>query len=161
MIFLFIVKSIHWSIFQCTLNTFLIIFAGYKLVFQPHPNNATCRETRYQPFIFDSSGYSECAFQKSHCNGEGQTTYGNGNRTSGRTCSCITDQEYTFVENFKNPCYCNPSTEDCSCYYFGVHSKNDTTGLKGDVVLLFFANKWTVKIWNTWSFFWCKITTIF
>lgn len=122
-------------VFPWKLTPHIIVFLGYKYVFQPNPNNATCTKTRYQPFIFDTIGYSDCAILKSLCNSKGQTTYRNGNSTSDRICSCNTDQGYTFVVNSIDKCFCNPSTEDCSCY-IGINPKNKTTGLKGKRELL-------------------------
>ncbi|CAC5377214.1 unnamed protein product [Mytilus coruscus] len=103
--------------------------SGQKYVFQPNLNNATCSVTRYQPFIFATAGYSDCAYQKSFCNSLGQKTYENGNTRSDRKCICNTDRGYTFIMNTNKQCYCNPSTEDCSCY-LGINQNNKTIGLK-------------------------------
>ncbi|XP_052075812.1 uncharacterized protein LOC127713888 isoform X2 [Mytilus californianus] len=106
-----------------------ILGPGYKYVFQPDFNRATCSVKRYQPFIFGTIGNSDCIFQKSFCNDLGQETYENGNSTVDRSCICNTDRGYSFVRNSKKQCYCNPSTEDCSCY-LGINPFNETVGLK-------------------------------
>ncbi|CAC5421161.1 unnamed protein product [Mytilus coruscus] len=106
-----------------------ILGPGYKYVFQPNLNRATCSVTRFQPFIFDTIGHSDCTYQKSLCNSLGQETYETGNTTVDRKCICNTDSGYLFVRNLKNQCYCNPSTEDCSCY-LGINPYNETVKLK-------------------------------
>ncbi|XP_076086754.1 uncharacterized protein LOC143057337 [Mytilus galloprovincialis] len=106
-----------------------IVGPGYKYVFQPNLNRAACSGNRYQPFIFETVGYSDCTFQKSLCNSLGQETYENSNTRSDTTCICNTDKGYTFVRNSNNQCYCNPSTDDCSCY-LGINSYNETIGLR-------------------------------
>ncbi|CAC5379492.1 unnamed protein product [Mytilus coruscus] len=106
-----------------------ILGPGYKYVFQPNLNRATCSATRYQPFIFDTIGNSDCTYQKSLCNSLGQETYEIGNTTVDRKCICNTDRGYSFVRNPKNQCYCNPSTEDCSCY-LGINPYNETVEVK-------------------------------
>ncbi|CAC5387990.1 unnamed protein product [Mytilus coruscus] len=106
-----------------------ILGPGYKYVFQPNLNRATCSVTRYQPFIFDTIGHSDCTYQKSLCNSLGQETYEIGNTTIDRKCICNTDRGYSFVRNSKNQCYCNPLTEDCSCY-LGINLYNETFEVK-------------------------------
>ncbi|CAG2184781.1 unnamed protein product [Mytilus edulis] len=106
-----------------------IVGPGYKYVFQPNLNRAACSSNRYQPFIFETVGYSDCTFQKSLCNSLGQETYANGDTRVDRKCICNTDRGYTFVRNSNNQCYCNPSTEDCSCY-LGNNPYNETVGLE-------------------------------
>ncbi|VDI77939.1 Hypothetical predicted protein [Mytilus galloprovincialis] len=106
-----------------------ILAEGYKYVFQPNLNRATCSVTRYQPFLFDTIGHSDCTFQKTPCNSLGQETYEDGNTTVNRKCICNTDRGYTFVMNSANQCYCDPTTEDCSCY-LGINQYNKTVGIK-------------------------------
>lgn len=124
-------------VFIFTQNTSIsFFFVGYKYVFQPNLNRENCRLTRYQPFLFDTIGNSDCAFQKSLCSGEGQITYDNGNTTSDRTCLCDTDKRYTSLRSTKEQCYCNPSKEDCTCF-IGIKSNNTMNSSKGEVKLLF------------------------
>ncbi|XP_052087895.1 uncharacterized protein LOC127724933 [Mytilus californianus] len=104
-----------------------ILAPGYKYVYQPNLNRASCNVTRYQPFIFDTIGSSDCTFLKSVCNSEGQSTYDNGTTKSDRTCKCNTDRGYTYVKEPKNHNYCNPSNEDCSCH-MGTNPKKNTIG---------------------------------
>ncbi|CAC5386289.1 unnamed protein product [Mytilus coruscus] len=117
------------NVYRDICNRPRILGHGYKYVFQPNLNRATCSVTRYQPFIFDTIGHSDCIYQKSLCNSLGQDTYEHGNTTVDRKCTCNTDRGYTFVRNSKKQCYCNPSTEDCSCY-LGINPYDKTIGLK-------------------------------
>ncbi|XP_063409161.1 uncharacterized protein LOC134692632 [Mytilus trossulus] len=106
-----------------------ILGPGYKYVFQPNLNRASCSGNRYQPFNFETVGYSDCTFKKSLCSSLGQTTYENGDTTVDRKCLCNTDRGYTFIMNSTKQCYCNPSTEDCSCY-LGMNPYNETVRLE-------------------------------
>ncbi|XP_063426192.1 uncharacterized protein LOC134709993 [Mytilus trossulus] len=96
-----------------------IVGKGYKYVFQPNPNRQSCSRSRFQPFIFNTTGYSDCAFLKSLCSGNGQKIHTDGTTRSDRTCSCNTEKGFTFVHSPKNGCYCNlygEDSDDCSCY---------------------------------------------
>ncbi|XP_052063916.1 uncharacterized protein LOC127703887 [Mytilus californianus] len=117
------------NVYRDICNKPRILHPGYKYVFQPNLNKATCSATRYQPFIFYTIGNSDCTYQKSLCSSLGQETYQIGNTTVDRKCICNTDRGYSFVRNPKNQCYCNPSTEDCSCY-LGINPYNETVELK-------------------------------
>lgn len=126
-----------FSIREHIKHSIYLYFVGYKYVFQPNLNRATCNLSRYQPFIFETDGSSDCTFLKSICNSQGQMTYENGSTTVDRTCICNTDKGYTFVRNPKNNCSCEPSTEDCSCY-IGTNKNIIMIDLKGEVKLLEF-----------------------
>lgn len=115
------------------LHPFIIV--GYTYVFQPNPNRESCKISRYQPFIFKTTGYSDCVFLKSLCKSEGQITYTNGTTRSERKCACNTDRGFQFVINPKNRCFCNPFSEDCSCY-IKTNPKNSTIDWKGEFELL-------------------------
>ncbi|XP_071147184.1 uncharacterized protein [Mytilus edulis] len=104
-----------------------ILGPGYKYVFQPNLNRAACSDNRYQPFNFETIGYSDCTYQKSLCNSLGQETYKTGDTSIDRKCVCNIEGGYTFVRNSKDQCFCNPSTEDCSCYV-GINNYNTTIG---------------------------------
>ncbi|VDI14591.1 Hypothetical predicted protein, partial [Mytilus galloprovincialis] len=106
-----------------------ILAEGYKYVFQPNLNRATCSATRYQPFIFDTNGFSDCTYQKSLCSSLGQETYEIGNTSVDRLCSCNTNKGYSFLSSSKQLCNCNPLTEDCSCY-LGINQSNKTDSMK-------------------------------
>ncbi|VDI71696.1 Hypothetical predicted protein [Mytilus galloprovincialis] len=121
--------NLQINVYRDRCNRPRILGPGYKYVFQPNLNRAACSGNRYQPFNFETVGYSECTFQKSLCNSQGQETYENSNTRSDTTCICNTDRGYTFVRNSKKQCYCNPSTEDCSCY-LGISPYNETVGLR-------------------------------
>lgn len=112
------------------------MIAGYKYVFQPNPNRDSCSLSRYQPFVFNTIGYSECAFLKSLCKNEGMETYTDGTTRSDRTCSCDTMRGFSFVGKQNHECYCNPSSEDCSCYR-RINQNNRMIDRKGKVKLLF------------------------
>lgn len=119
------------------MTTSSFIFVGYKYVFQPNLNRAECSDNRYQPFIFDTIGRSDCSFLKSFCNSEGQMTYENGTTKSDRTCLCNFNKGYTFVNKTNNHCSCNPSNEDCSCY-IGIYSNKRSIDPKGKDTTVFF-----------------------
>ncbi|VDI63074.1 Hypothetical predicted protein, partial [Mytilus galloprovincialis] len=121
--------NLQINIYRDKCNRPRILGPGYKYVFQPNLNRAACSGNRYQPFIFETVGYSDCTYQKSLCSSLGQETYENGDTTVDRQCICDTDRGYTFVKNSKNQCYCNPSTGDCSCY-LGIKPYNKTIELK-------------------------------
>ncbi|CAG2254572.1 unnamed protein product [Mytilus edulis] len=121
--------NLQINVYRDRCNRPRILGPGYTYVFQPNLNRAACSGNRYQPFNFETVGYSECAFQKSFCNSQGQETYENSNTRSDTTCICNTDRGFTFVSNSKKQCYCNPSIEDCSCY-LGISSNNETVGLR-------------------------------
>ncbi|XP_071142107.1 uncharacterized protein [Mytilus edulis] len=121
--------TLRVNVYKERCRTPRILAPGYKYVFQPYLNRATCSVTRYQPFIFDTIGNSDCAYQKSLCNSLGQETYKIGNTTVDIKCICNTDRGYTFVINSNDQCYCDPSTEDCSCY-LGINPYNTTVALK-------------------------------
>ncbi|XP_076086190.1 uncharacterized protein LOC143056899 isoform X2 [Mytilus galloprovincialis] len=106
-----------------------ILAEGYKYVFQPNLNRATCSAIRYQPFIFDTNGYSDCTYQKSFCSSLGQETYEIGNTSVDRLCTCNTNKGYSFLSSSKQLCNCNPLTEDCSCY-LGINQSNKTDRMK-------------------------------
>ncbi|XP_076085428.1 uncharacterized protein LOC143056231 [Mytilus galloprovincialis] len=117
------------NVYRDMCNKPRILHSGQKYVFQPNLNNATCSATRYQPFLFYTIGNSDCTYQKSLCNSLGQETYKIGNTSVDRKCICNTDRGYSFVRNPKNQCYCDPSTEDCSCY-LGINPYNETIKMK-------------------------------
>ena len=80
-------------------------FTGYKYVIVGSLNNVKCSAGRYQPFPFWSNGTSDCILLKSACSDKGEIL-----------CGCDNTQGFAFVTTPKNPCFCNPSEEDCSCY---------------------------------------------
>ncbi|CAG2256274.1 TTN [Mytilus edulis] len=51
------------NVYRDRCNMPRILSPGYKYVFQPNLNRATCRINRYQPFIFDTVGNNDCIFQ--------------------------------------------------------------------------------------------------
>ncbi|VDI21663.1 Hypothetical predicted protein [Mytilus galloprovincialis] len=121
--------NLQINVYRDRCNRPRILGPGYKYVFQPNLNRAACNGNRYQPFIFETVGYSDCNYQKSLCNSQGQETYEHGDTRVDRKCICNTDRGYNFVRNLNNQCYCNPSNEDCSCY-FGINPYNKTLQLR-------------------------------
>ncbi|XP_076089957.1 uncharacterized protein LOC143061987 [Mytilus galloprovincialis] len=77
-----------------------------------------CSVERFQPFPirFYTNVSTNCIFFKSFCNEDGQVVYDHGNRNTDTTCRCDYRRGYTFLVSPKNPCFCKPSQEDCSCY---------------------------------------------
>lgn len=120
------------------------MIVGYKYVFQPNPNRGVCKISRFQPFIFNTIGYSECAIIKSLCNSEGQTVYTDGTTKNDRTCTCDSEIGYNFVYNPKHECFCDPSSEDCSCY-IGINQHNRTITTKGLIQIIDLKSKHKVN----------------
>lgn len=128
------VTIIFWLNTQVTPNEqhTIFIIAGYKYVFEPNPNRDICSQSRFQPFIFNTTGYSDCVFLKSLCNSEGLKTHEDGTTRSDKTCTCNTEKGFNFVGNPTNKCFCNPSSEDCSCFH-SSNSNNRNISLTGKV----------------------------
>lgn len=78
-------------------------------------DRAKCNAERYQPIPF-ASNRTDCIFQKSSCNEEGQVVCKHMSLDEDVACGCDYTKGYTFVTNTTNPCYCIPSIEDCSCF---------------------------------------------
>lgn len=78
--------------------------------------NSYCERSRYQPIQFNTTGNSDCIYQKSVCTDEGLVVHNIGTNSSDTSCRCDYRKGYTFVKTPKNTCYCLPSVEDCSCF---------------------------------------------
>ncbi|CAG2217611.1 unnamed protein product [Mytilus edulis] len=89
---------------------------GFKLVLRPHVINSYCERSRYQPIPFNTTGNSDCIYQKSVCTDEGLVVHNIGTNSSDTSCRCDYRKGYTFVKTPNNTCYCLPSVEDCSCF---------------------------------------------
>ncbi|CAC5375757.1 unnamed protein product [Mytilus coruscus] len=89
---------------------------GYKIVWSGNFDGQTCDTKRYQPISHFNLDGSNCIFQKSSCNGEGQITVEDGSPRTDRRCRCDYRRGYAFVSEPSNKCNCIPSNEDCSCY---------------------------------------------
>ncbi|CAC5422093.1 unnamed protein product [Mytilus coruscus] len=91
---------------------------GRKAVLRGGIDAEICSVERYQPFPikFYTNVSTNCLFLKSVCNDEGQVVYGNGDRNTDTTCRCDYSRGYDFLVKPINPCFCQPSQEDCSCY---------------------------------------------
>ncbi|XP_076105734.1 uncharacterized protein LOC143074071 [Mytilus galloprovincialis] len=91
--------------------------SGRKLVFQSLGFiSEKCTFERYQPIAFSSFGNSDCVFRKSTCSEEGQVVCSDNSLDVDVSCRCDHTKGYKFVSKTRNPCYCIPSNEDCSCF---------------------------------------------
>ncbi|MDP0588361.1 MAG: hypothetical protein QS748_03865 [Candidatus Endonucleobacter bathymodioli] len=86
-----------------------------------------CCKEFYQPFTWSSNETYTCTFQKSLCSEEGQYIYDKDKYVpndpkniyriaTDNVCSCDYTNGYDFIVPPTNGCYCDPITEDCSCY---------------------------------------------
>lgn len=62
------------------------------------------------------NGNSKCVFLKSICTEDGQILYSDGTTKTDVTCRCDYSRGYAYVNIPKHTCYCDPLSEDCSCY---------------------------------------------
>ncbi|CAG2239834.1 unnamed protein product [Mytilus edulis] len=101
---------------NCTIFDFLQ--PGRKHVLRGGLDADICSFERYQPWpiTFYTNVSTNCIFLKSACNEEGQVVYDNGNRNTDITCRCDYTRGYDFLNKPQNPCFCEPSKEDCSCF---------------------------------------------
>ncbi|XP_063420559.1 uncharacterized protein LOC134705771 [Mytilus trossulus] len=80
---------------------------------------AKCKLDRFQPMDFTTVGNSDCVFQKSKCEQEGQIA---GHEIKEKTsvldtnCLCDYTKGYSFINIPRDKCYCSPSVDDCSCF---------------------------------------------
>lgn len=94
----------------------ITLIVGLKYVISGTFRNVECSTGRYQPVRFWSNQNSDCLFSKSQCTGVGQIVHDNSSTIYDATCRCDYTIGYAFVSRTQNPCFCNPSEEDCSCY---------------------------------------------
>lgn len=101
---------------NCTIFDFLQ--PGRKNVLRGGLDADICATERFQPWPikYYTNVSTNCIFLKSKCNEEGQVLYGNGNRNYDTSCRCDYTRGYDFLMKPRNPCFCIPSEEDCSCY---------------------------------------------
>ncbi|CAG2189840.1 unnamed protein product [Mytilus edulis] len=101
---------------NCTLSDFLA--PGRKGVLRGGLDADICSQERYHPWPikYYTNFSTNCIFIKSVCHEEGQVVYDKGNRSSDVTCRCDYTRGYAFIGKPRNPCFCVPSEEDCSCY---------------------------------------------
>lgn len=112
-----------WKVILFFLRYFFICILGSKLIFEPFFNKAECSYKRYQPFPFSTDGSSNCVYQKSACNEDGQYVFHKGISKNDTTCGCNFLKGYTFITKPRHKCYCMPSEEDCSCYKHACNFK--------------------------------------
>ncbi|VDI55554.1 Hypothetical predicted protein [Mytilus galloprovincialis] len=101
---------------NCTVFDFLQ--PGRKHVLRGGLDADPCSSERFQPWpiTFYTNVSTDCIFLKSICNEEGQVIYDHGNRNTDITCRCDYTRGYDFIVKPRNPCFCIPSEEDCSCH---------------------------------------------
>ncbi|XP_076071555.1 uncharacterized protein LOC143042935 [Mytilus galloprovincialis] len=90
--------------------------AGLKYVISGTYRNVKCSEERYQPFTFWTNRSTYCLYLKSPCSETGQLVFDNTSTIGDSTCRCDYTRHYAFLSLPRNPCFCKPSVEDCSCY---------------------------------------------
>lgn len=82
-----------------------------------HFSRLQCIQQRYQPFKFlTNESMTDCIYAKSICSGEGQLVYNDNSAKDDTTCRCDYKKNYSFIKTPRNPCFCIPSEEDCSCF---------------------------------------------
>lgn len=59
---------------------------------------------------------SDCIYTKSLCSEMGQIVNNVESSKEDRTCRCDYKKNYSFLKTPRNPCFCIPAEEDCSCY---------------------------------------------
>ncbi|XP_052097384.1 uncharacterized protein LOC127732394 isoform X2 [Mytilus californianus] len=106
---------------NCTIFDFLQ--PGRKNVLRGGLDADICSSQRYEPWPikFFTNVSTNCIFQKSACHEEGQVVFDNGNRSTDANCRCDYTRGYDFIVKPRNPCFCVPSEEDCSCYLRMCH----------------------------------------
>ncbi|CAC5415388.1 unnamed protein product [Mytilus coruscus] len=91
--------------------------SGSKRVYAGDFTRGDCIQERFQPFEFQTNAsMSDCIYAKSHCNEEGHIKNNDGTSKYDRTCRCDHKQNYAFIKIPRNPFFCKPAEEDCSCY---------------------------------------------
>lgn len=103
-------------IFNILIKLFSPFNAGEKYVVSGFRKNINCTTLRYQPFKLWSYSYSECVFYKSLCSELGQILYHNGSTMNDIACTCDHMKGYAFRKMPSNHFYCQPTSEDCTCY---------------------------------------------
>ncbi|CAG2194443.1 unnamed protein product [Mytilus edulis] len=101
---------------NCTVFDFLQ--PGRKNVLRGGLDADVCSLDRYQPWplTYYTNVSTNCIFLKATCNEEGQVVHDKGNRNTDITCKCDYTKGYDFLVKPRNPCFCIPSEEDCSCF---------------------------------------------
>lgn len=104
---------IHSHSIQCVFEFFVV---GLKYVISGSYRNVKCSQERYQPITFWSTRNTDCLYSKSTCSYTGQIVSDKMSTIADSSCRCDYRRNYAFVSQPRNPCYCTPSIEDCSCY---------------------------------------------
>ncbi|CAC5416345.1 unnamed protein product [Mytilus coruscus] len=90
---------------------------GSKRIFAGDFSRGICKHKRFQPILFLTNGsMTDCIYEKSLCNEEGQVVYGDNSTKDDRSCRCDHKQNFAFIKNPRNLCFCIPTEEDCSCH---------------------------------------------
>lgn len=80
-----------------------------------HLNSEACHEGTFQRHPYKSNTQCACMETKGHCNETGQVVASNGSTTEDRTCRCDFRRGYKFSIKPSNECFCQSSSEDCTC----------------------------------------------
>ncbi|CAG2198932.1 unnamed protein product [Mytilus edulis] len=116
------------NVYRDRCNRPRIVGPGYKYVFQPNLNRAACSGNRYQPSILRQLGTVNVPF-KNHL-ATAKVRRRMKTATLGQTQRAFVILiEDILLSGIRKQCYCNPSTEDCSCY-LGISPYNETVGLR-------------------------------
>lgn len=75
-----------------------------------------CTEERFQPVKFLTNETSNCIFAKSFCSEEGSVLVDNGTTRTDVKCRCDYTKDYSYVNEPRDKCGCQPTVDDCSCY---------------------------------------------
>lgn len=94
----------------------MFLLIGYKFVIRGSIDGSQCSRNMFQPIKFWTNGSSDCIFEKTLCEEEGQVVFENGNPKNDRSCRCDYTKGYAFVKKPNHKCFCEPRTEDCSCH---------------------------------------------
>lgn len=116
-----------------------IFIAGLKFIISGSFRNVKCLDGRYQPFTFGSSQSSDCSYLKSNCTETGQIISDLASNITDSigdsNCRCDYRRNFAFISPPRNPCFCIPSEEDCSCYI--TQCPNNTILSPGKSIYMF------------------------
>lgn len=90
---------------------------GKRIVIRYNIDSFYCSDDKYQPITYWTNVSTDCLYLTSTCTEEGQVLYSvDRYHEHDTSCRCDHTRGYDFVTKPRNPCFCIPSEEDCSCY---------------------------------------------
>ncbi|CAG2241962.1 unnamed protein product [Mytilus edulis] len=89
---------------------------GYKLIVAGSLQGDPCDHEFYQPLNSRLSGTVD-AFINNLTAARKDKSYRNGTEKIVRSCRCDYTRGFDFITRPNNPCLCDPSSEDCSCFH--------------------------------------------